>query len=523
VLILGPNRPEWVIGALGAMTMGASASGIYATSTADQVAYIANHSEAQVAIVHDAEQMKKFRVNAPSLPKLKHFVLMASTPAGPGEMTWAQLLEKGAAVDDKQLDAKLAAITRDTIASLIYTSGTTGNPKAVMITHGNCQFIAESSKDSVGLGENEHLLSYLPLSHIAEQMLTLHGAVVLGFTISFCEDLNQLGDYLKMVHPTVFFGVPRVWEKIQAKMTEAGKKNSGLKKKIAAWARGVGLRANQAIQRGQKPPLFYGLAKKLVFSKVRDALGLDRCWFMVSGAAALSKTTADFFLSLDLPICEVYGMSECTGPGTLSEPRNLRTGTVGKVLPGTELKIAADGEILMRGPHVFKGYMKDENATRETIDGEGWLHSGDVGEYDGDGYLRVTDRKKDLFKTSGGKYIAPQSLEALLKGIPGIGQAVVVGEGRKYAVALLTLDPDAAAATGRSVADLAVDKTIVSQIESAVQQVNTRLAPYETIKRVKVLPTEFTVETGELTPTMKIKRKVVNQRYSKEIESLYAE
>jgi long-subunit acyl-CoA synthetase (AMP-forming) len=520
VVILGPNRPEWMLGALGAMAAGASAAGIYATSTAEQVAYIAHHADATVAIVHDAAQLAKFRAEKANLPHLQHYVLMAAQPSGPGEMTWDDFLKKGDAVDEKTVDERLAKIQPDDVASLIYTSGTTGNPKAVMITHRNCMFAAEACKNELGITPNEHMLSYLPLSHIAEQVLSVHGAAVIGCTVSFCEDLSELGNYLKDVHPTVFFGVPRVWEKMQAKMTEVAKNNSWLKKKIAAWARGVGLRAGYAKQKGEPMPFGYWLAKKLVFDKVRKALGMERAWFTATGAAPISKSTLEFFLSLDIPIYEVYGMSECTGPGTLSIPGAFRTGSVGKPVPGTEVKLAADGEILMRGPHVFKGYLKDPAATAESLDADGWLHSGDVGEIDAQGYLRITDRKKDLFKTAGGKYIAPQNLEALLKGIPGVAQAVVIGEGRKFAVALLTLDPEAA--NGRPIAELALDTATVGRIEAELAKINARLPPYETIKRVKVLPTEFTVESGELTPTMKLKRKVVNQRYASEIDALYA-
>ena len=521
VAITGPNRPEWVIGALGAMVCGAAAAGIYTTSTAEQVAYIAAHAEAPVLLVHDHKQLQKFRQSKDKLPALKHIVLMVGEPKAPDEMTWAQFLALADKTPDSALDERFKAITPETIGSLIYTSGTTGNPKAVQISHKNVAFAGEALKGVLELGPSDKLLSYLPLSHIAEQMLTVHGPIVHGIEISFCENLDELPAYLRDVRPTLFFGVPRVWEKMQGKMIEAGKQAQGLKKKIAAWARSVGLRAGYARQRGESLPFGYGLAHKLVFSKVRERLGFDRLRFGVSAAAPISKATLEFFLSLDIPVYEVYGMSEVTGASTISTPEAFRTGTVGKTMPGTEIKIAGDGEILMRGPHVFAGYLKDEAATREALDDDGWLHSGDVGEFDADGYLRMTDRKKDLFKTSGGKYIAPQPIEGLLKAIPGVGQAVVVGEGRKYAVALLTLDPEACKALGKSASELASDGMHVRELEAAVQKVNAGLAPYETIKRIRVLPHDFSVETGELTPTLKVKRKVVAQKYASEIESLY--
>jgi long-subunit acyl-CoA synthetase (AMP-forming) len=263
------------------------------------------------------------------------------------------------------------------------------------------------------------------------------------------------------------------------------------------------------------------VAKKIVFSKVRERLGLDRCRYCASGAAPISKSTLEFFLSLDIPIYEIYGQSEVTGAATINSPGAFRLGTVGRTVGGTEIKIAADGEILIKGPHVFKGYLKDAAATKEALDDEGWIRTGDVGEFDKDGYLRITDRKKDLLKTSGGKFVAPQNLEGLLKGIPNIGQAVVIGDNRKYCVALLTLDSEKA--NGRPLAEVAKDPAVLTQIEDGVKQVNRGLAPYESIKKWKLLPIEFSVDSGELTPTLKVKRKVVAQKFSQEIEALYVE
>jgi long-subunit acyl-CoA synthetase (AMP-forming) len=523
ICIIGPNRPEWLIAGFGAMAAGVAPAGIYATSTAEQVAYIAHHAEAKIVVVHDEKQLKKFRAQKDKLPLVQKYVLMVGKPAGEDTVMFSDFLAAGEAVPEEKVEERLAAIRSDDAATMIYTSGTTGNPKAVIITHENVRFQSDSSQKALGLSSDEHLISYLPLSHIAEQVLSMHGAAWVGYSLSFCEDLNQLGDYLREARPTVFFAVPRVWEKMQAKMQAAGAAAPALRKKIAAWARGVGLRAGYARQRGEGPPFGYGIAKMLVFSKVRERLGLDRCWLAVSGAAAISRSTLEFFLSLDIPIYEVYGMSENTGPGSLSMPGAHKTGSVGRPVPGTELKIAEDGEILMKGPHVFKGYFKDEAATREALDENGYLHSGDVGEIDNDGFLRITDRKKDLFKTAGGKYIAPSNLESLLKAIPGVSQAVVVGEGKKYAVALITVDPEGCGQPTRSVEDVAKDPEVVRRIEEGVKQVNANLASFESIKKVKVLPVEFGIDSGELTPSLKVKRKVVNQRFAKEIEALYAE
>ncbi len=518
VAIIGPNKAEWLIGYLGAMSAGVVPAPIYPTSTPDQAVYIANHSESVAALVHDAAQLEKLRGQKPAT--VKKYVLMVGAGDGADVLSWDQFLALGDG-DDSERAARLAAIEPNGLATLIYTSGTTGPPKAVMITHGNCLFAAEANQHIIGLGDDEHLVSYLPLSHIAEQMLSIHGAVAIGAAIHCCEKFEELPAMLREVRPTVLFGVPRVWEKIQGKMAEAGAQAKPLQKKIAAWARKVGLAAGYAKQKGESPPLLYGLAKKIVFSKVRQRLGLDRCWYAASGAAPISKSTMEFFLSLDIPIYEIYGQSEVTGAATISYPAAWRLGTVGRTVQGTEIKLAEDGEILIKGAHVFKGYLKDPAATKEALGDDGYIRTGDVGELDADGFLRITDRKKDLLKTSGGKYVAPQNLEGLLKGISGVGQAVVIGDNRKYCVALLTLDSEQA--KGRALVELAADPALLAQIEAGIKKVNSGLAPYESIKKWKLLTAEFSVDSGELTPTLKVKRKVVAQKFATEIEALYAE
>jgi long-subunit acyl-CoA synthetase (AMP-forming) len=341
--------------------------------------------------------------------------------------------------------------------------------------------------------------------------------------------MEKLGENLKEVRPDMFLGVPRVWEKIQAKMVQVAANNSGLKKKIGAWARGVGLAGGYAEQKGEPKPLLYGLADKLVFSKVREALGLDRARLCVTSAAPISKDTLEFFLSLGVPLMEVYGMSECTGPATLSLPDKYKTGWVGRTMEGTEVKIAPDGEICMRGRHVFKGYFKNEAATKEALDDEGWLHSGDIGEFDKDGFLKITDRKKDLLITAGGENIAPQVLEGMLKSIPAVSQAVVVGDRQKFLAALLTLDEtklDVVAresgSSGKTMAELAADVKVHDWLMKQVERLNEKLARVQTIKKITVLPSDLTIEGGELTPTMKVKRKVVGKKYEKEIAAFYA-
>ncbi|MBL8920101.1 MAG: long-chain fatty acid--CoA ligase [Myxococcaceae bacterium] len=530
LVVLAPNRPEWVLAAFGAQAAGGVPVGIYTTSTAEQCAYIVGHSEAKVAVVHDRALAAKLLSQKAALPALETIVLMSGATEGPGVLSWADFLAKGDATPEAEVDARRNSLQRDDTATLIYTSGTTGTPKAAMLSHANVLDGLVAISAAFGLSDDgETVVSYLPFSHIAEQIVSLWGHGKLGTLTGFCEDLEQLGDALREIRPTVFFAVPRVWEKMQAKMVAAGAQNPWLRKKIAAWARGVGLRANLARIEGRPLPGGYGLASKLVFSKVRERLGLDRCRLAVSGAAALPRATLDFFLSLDVPILELYGMTEGLGVATTNTPTAFRPGTTGKSLAGYQLELAADGEILMKGPHVFKGYFKDPVMTAEALDADGWLHSGDIGELDADGFLRITDRKKELFKTAGGKYIAPQHLEGLLKGIPGIGQAVVVGgDDRKYVAALLTLDPESAprlASTLGAPAELAALSAhpgFVAHVQRELDRINEKLARYESIKRFKLLPRELSVDGGELTPTLKLKRKVIAQKYAADIEALFS-
>ena len=344
----------------------------------------------------------------------------------------------------------------------------------------------------------------------------------------FAESLEKMPENLREVRPHLFLGVPRVWEKIQAGIQAAGASAPPLRRRIVAWARRVGLEGGRADQEGRPRPWTYGLADRLVFSKVRSRLGFDEARMLVVSAAPIAKETLDYFQSLGLPIMEAYGMSECTGPTTMSIPGRYRLGRAGFALPGTQLRIAADGEILMRGPHVFRGYHKSDDATREALDAEGFLHSGDVGEIDADGFLRVTDRKKELIITAGGKNIAPQYLEGKLKQIPAVSQAVAIGDRRPYVVALLTIDAarvaEVAARAGspaRTAEAAAACPMFKAWIDGEVGRVNQDLARYETIKKVALLARELSVEAGELTPTLKLKRRVIHERHRATIEALY--
>jgi long-subunit acyl-CoA synthetase (AMP-forming) len=530
VAIIGYNCPEWFLSDVGAILAGGFPAGIYSTSSAEQCEYIAEHAEAALAVVEDEAQLAKFLAVRDRLPALKAIVQMHGQPTVPGVYSWQQMLDLGAEVSEAELDARIAAQAPDDVCTLIYTSGTTGNPKGVMISHDNIVFTTRSALQTMDIRRGEYTVSYLPLSHIAEQVVTLHGPMAIAGCSWFAESMDKLGANLQEVRPHWFLGVPRVWEKIQEKMLSAGANNPPLKKKIVAWARTQGLKGGYADQRGEGRPLLYGLANKLVFSTVREKLGLDRCRAQITSAAPISKSTLEFFLALGLPVYEVFGMSECTGPATISTPAKYATGKAGWALPGTELKIADDGEICMRGRHVFKGYFKNPDATAESMDGEGWLHSGDIGTIDSYGFLKITDRKKDLLITAGGENVAPQILEGLLKGIPVISQAVVIGDAKKYLAALLTLDAERVAATAAEAGSPARDLQSASTcpvfrlyLQRQIDEMNQRLAKVQTIKRWSIVAGEFTIEGGELTPTMKIKRKVIREKYAAEIDALYDE
>jgi long-chain acyl-CoA synthetase len=522
VAILAPNGPQWLYAAVGAMAVGAAPAGVYPTSTAEQVAFVLRHARARVLFV-TGDQLAKIEAHRADLPDLAHVVQLD----GP---SWQETLARGDELPEGALEERAAQVQGADVATLIYTSGTTGSPKAVQLTHDNLAFTQRTYRDALKhQSADDHLVSYLPLSHIAEQNLTLHGQIATGHTVWFCHRLELLPDVLREVRPSLFFAVPRVWERIEARLTEAVAGAPWLRRQIFGWAQRVGLASGRARLEGRPLPRRHALADRLVFQRLKQRLGLDRCRMLVSGAAKIRPQTLEFFLSLDLPIYEVYGMSENCAMTTLNLPGAAKLGTVGRPLPGVELRLAPDGEICVRGPNVFPGYLRDEAETADALDAQGWLHTGDVGELDADGFLRLTDRKKDLLKTSGGKFVAPAYVEGLLGTIPGVGQAALIGEGRKTCVALLGLDPEAAARVAeslglaaRDVRSLSADPAFRRHLQEHLDRVNAQLASYESVKAFEILPAPLTVDSGELTPTMKLKRKVVAERYAAMIEGMYA-
>jgi long-chain acyl-CoA synthetase len=532
VAILGFNRPEWVIFDHAAMMAGGAAAGIYTTCSPDEVQYIVHHSEAHAILVEDAAQLAKVTARRGQLPLLRWIVVMRGGAAsGEGVLSWDDFNRKAEATPQSELDARLDAIEPSGLATLIYTSGTTGPPKGVMLSHDNLAFTSRLLIDVDGRsdGGTDVSLSYLPLSHIAEQMATIHMSATAGSTVYFAESLDKLADNLRDARPTVFFGVPRVWEKFHAGLSAKLGEVTGVKRRLIDWARKVCTEVNAHRDRGSAIPKLlavqYALANRLVIGKLKAALGFDRGRALISGAAPIAPDVLAFFASIDLPIREIYGQSEDSGPTSYNLPGRTRIGSVGPPLPGLEVKLAGDGEILVRGPNVFLGYYKEPEATAETLK-DGWLCSGDLGAFDKDGFLTITGRKKEIIITAGGKNIAPKNIEASIKQSPLVGEAVVIGDRRKYLVALVTIDEEAAKKlvpeAGHG-AGLCTAPQIQAAIQQQIDETNKELARVEQIKKFSILGRPFGIATGELTPTMKIKRKVIAQMYEREIEAMYAD
>lgn len=525
VVILAGNRPEWFIASLGAIAAGGLPSGVYTTSTPEQCTYIVEHCGAAVVVVEHTRHLEQF---AESRSRLAAVVSLEGGDDEEDVLTWRDFLALGDEVDTVRLKQRTDDLRPEDPCTLIYTSGTTGNPKGVLLSHENVLWVARSVVAEYAVTEDDHGISYLPLSHIAEQEISLYVPLIAGGCVSFARSLENLGEDLRELRPTFFFGVPRVWEKIQARMEAAGAGSGWVRRRLLRWAREVGLTGGRATQRGEANPPGWWLANRLVFAKVRRRLGFDRTRVFLTSAAPMSRSTLDFFLSLGIPILEVYGMTECTGPTTFSTEDRYRTGSAGWVMPGAELKIADDGEILFRGPHVFVGYHKNPEATREAMDDLGFLHSGDIGMMDDGGFLYVTDRKKELIITSGGKNVAPVPIESKLGSIPGVAQAVVVGDRRKYLAAIVVLDPETIGALAREIGSDATDAASAAlcgrvrrYLNDQIENVNATLAPYESIRRFAVVGEGLSVENGTLTPTLKLKRRVIHERFESTIDGLY--
>jgi len=530
VCIFGYNKPEWVIMDLAAMMVGAAPAGIYFTSSPQDAAYIINHAQCEVLLAEKQEHFEAVAKERARLNCLRHVVMMKGAPAtDPLQMSWDAFLAKGEDRFNEEVERRLQATQPGDVGTLIYTSGTTGPPKAVQLTQGALAYNANLVPQIWKTSETDRMMSYLPLAHIAEQMITIHIQTVVGNSVYFAKSVLELAQHLPEVRPHSFFGVPRVFEKmasaVQLKIAEA----KGPKATLAKWALRVGeewhRREGENLPRGPRLRIAKAVASALVHKKIKRAMGLDQARLVTSGAAPISPETLRFLNGLDIPIRELWGLSETCGSGSVNLPGATRLGSVGRATPGNEIKIMPDGEICVKSVANFLGYAKDPDATSRTLI-DGWLHTGDIGHLDEDGFLYITGRKKDIIITSGGKNIAPANLEMDLTGLPLVEAAIVCGERRPYLTALLTLNPEAvsrfASEKGMSASDARINEAIKSEIQRGIDEINTRHARVEHIRRFAVLPGSLSIEGGELTPTMKIKRIAVMGRHQAIIDELYA-
>jgi long-chain acyl-CoA synthetase len=544
VAIMTRNRPEHLIADLAAVHLGATPVSLYNTLAPEQIAYIANHCEAKVAVVEGRDFMERWEKIKGELPALRNVVLLEDAADFAGYdwvRSWDQVRDRGrealaAGGGRGRFDAAWRAVKPEDLATVLYTSGTTGPPKGVMTTHYNALWTAASVErwaDDPTWAPGARYVSYLPLAHSMERLSGHYVGVWRPSWLFFCPDLTKIMEVLPQVRPFTFAAVPRLWEKAKAGVAAAlASEPNPRRRKLAESAVEVGRRVVRLEQAGKPVPLGLRLRHKvldrLVYRKIRARLGLDQCHMAFSGAAPLADDVMEFFLALGIPLREAYGLTESTAPATMNRPDKLKVGTVGPPLPGVELRLADDGELLLRGGNIATGYYKDPEKTAETFGPDGWLRTGDVAEVDSEGWVRIVDRKKELIITAGGENIAPSNLENLLKGNPLIGQAFVVGDRRPYPAALIVLDaelaPGWAAKHGmpyESLEQFAADERVHGEIERAVADVNQHVARVQQIKRFTILSTEWTVEGDELTPTLKLKRRVINEKYASQIEGLY--
>ena len=538
VAIIGDSRPEWMYADLGSLSVNGVTVGVYTTSSSEEVKYHLSHSEARFFFVEDEEQLDKILEVRGQLPKLEKVIVMDMKGLkhfhDPMVMSFDELLQTGKEFDEKNpalFEQRLEKTKPEDIATFVYTSGTTGPPKAVMLSHSNVIFDSNAFARHVPAFETDVLLSYLPLCHIAERTLSVYHAINMGFTVFFAESPDTVPDNLREVSPTFFFAVPRIWEKFYSAINLGVQNATWFKRQSYKMAMAVGEKAAKKRLNHERLPLLLWLVNLLfsitVFRKIKKLMGIDRARFTLSGAAPISPDVLKYFHALGVNIRESYGMTESSSLVTMHKDQNIRLGTCGEPLPEVEVKIAPDGEILVRGDNVFKGYFKDDENTKRTLI-DGWLYTGDLGEMDDDGSLRITGRKKDLIITSGGKNISPQYIENLLKFSPYIVDAVVIGDRKKYLTAIIIVDEDNVVKYAQdnrvpftTYASLTRTKEIVQLIEDEVEKVNAKLSRVEQIKKFAITDKMLDQEDDELTPTMKVKRKKVSEAYKDVIESMY--
>jgi long-chain acyl-CoA synthetase len=528
VAILANTRPEWTYFDFAALSAGAVVVPIYQTNSPEECQYVLENSDAKVVVVEDDEQLEKIRAVRDRLPLLEHVVRMSDSSED--AISFEDLAARGAGRDASEWEARWQAVTPADICTFIYTSGTTGPPKGCIISHGNYRAMLNMVNEA-SVVENEDLTYlYLPLAHSFALLIQL-GSFDLGATLAYWErDPQKILPNLAELKPTYFPSVPRIFEKIYTAATSGMEKEGGLKKAVFEWSIGVGKKMRATERSGRRPGFLlrkqYGFADKKVLSRIRGLFG-GKLRLAVSGAAPISPEILRFFDAAGVLVLEGWGMTETSTAATISSPEDFKVGTIGKPFPGCEVRIAGDGEILVKGPNVFQGYYKNEEATRETIV-DGWLHTGDIGEIDADGFIKITGRKKDIIITAGGKNITPANLENEIKQHPLVSQCVVVGDRKPYLVALVTLDPEDAVAYAKEhglpedPAELATNAEVQKAIEDHVATINQKFARVEQVKKVAILPRDLSQETGELTPTLKVKRAVVASKHEQEIEKLYA-
>jgi long-chain acyl-CoA synthetase len=515
IAILCRTRLEWTLADYALATIGAVVIPVYPTSSPEEIEYILRDSDTKVLISEDAEQLAKTAGYEADLPALEKVIgIDAAGSAG----TLAEIEAAGGPYAAEHPDAvakALADVGEDDTLTFLYTSGTTGNPKGCVLSQRNYSMMVDSVVRVDDLfRDDDTVLLFLPLAHNFARLIQFLGASI-GYTLAFCPDVRGITGALADVKPTLFPSVPRVYEKVYTAVMAQAAESSGAKRRIAEWAFSVG---DKKVN-GRGGPLIgvqSRIADKLVFSKVRNRMG-GRMRYAVSGGAPLAREIAEFFAACGVTILEGYGMTECTTAATMNRPGGMRFGTVGPALPGIELKIDADGEILIRGDTVFGGYYRNPDATAEALTEDGWLRSGDIGAIDDDGHLRITDRKKDIIITAGGKNVSPQVIENSLKASPYISQALVVGDNRPYLVALLTVDRDEVASLGEP-----GSPEVYAAVEKTVLEVNQTLGRVEQIKKFALLPRDFSAEEGEVTPTLKLKRRICIDHFNDEVEGLYA-
>jgi long-chain acyl-CoA synthetase len=534
-LIMARNVPEHVIADLGIVHAGGAAVSVYNTLAPEQVEYLANHSQATVAFVEDQAFLAKFLQIRSATPNLRHLILIRGE-APEGVLSWDSLVAEGRAAyerDPAAFEAAARAVGPEDTVGLIYTSGTTGPPKGVVYSHNNIVWTLESARRVLEL-HNEVLVSYLPLAHVAERFTSQWGSIYNGHEVYLCPDVAELLPYLLEAKPTAFVGVPRVWEKLMAGINAGlGAEPDETRRQMAQGAVAASIQAYKLRRDGQPVPAELAAVVERaqpLFTLLRSKVGLDRCHLAVTSTAPCRPEVHEFWAALGMPLYEVWGMSELTGPATTVPISDHRAPSVGVPMPGVEARLGEDGELLIRGGNVMVGYYRDPEKTAETIDKDGWVHSGDIAQLGPDGHYRIVDRKKELIITSSGKNISPANLEAVAKSSPIIGQAVAIGDGHSFITVLVVLDPQVAPMWAKahgiessSMAELSEHPSTIAEVRRALTVANTHLSRIEQFKRFTILPAEWSPESEELTPTMKLKRRVIHTKYKDEVDAMYAD